>query len=311
MIQETQPITQKIMGWARNLFWVLLLLNLVPALVWGLYKKIQDFAEPKSSVACMNIKGVIMDSTSFVNNLHKFAKDPSIKALLLRIDCPGGAAASSQIIFHEIQKFNAKKPVVALVENLCASGAYYAAAGATCIIATPASFVGSIGAFMQLPNFKDLADLLKVKVDLVKAGKYKAVTHILHDRTADDLAYLQPLSDNTYTQFAFDIASARNITIATKDDWADGRIFTGDQALKLHLIDKLGTYSDALDELKKLAKITDEIVLVYPQQPSALERLTGGSSDSADTDVSTGANSQIANMIGRACELFVTHGGMI
>lgn len=311
MENNSTSLTQRLMGWARNLFWVLLLLNLVPTLIWGLKTKIQGALEPRSYVGCLVIKGMIMDSTTHVKNLHKFLKDPQIKALLLRIDCPGGAAASSQILFHELQRFGAKKPIVALVENLCASGAYYAAAASSCIIATPASFVGSIGGFLQLPNIKELANSLKVKVDFVQSGKYKTVTSMMHDRTEDDLAYLQPLTDNTYEQFFKDIAAARHLAIDKKELWADGRIFTGEQALALGLIDKLGTYSDALDELKARAKITDEIVFVYPAQPSTLERLTGAQADEVESESASVSSTHVAAMIGKACEMFVTHGGLI
>lgn len=304
MASDTTLFT-RIMSWAKNIFWILLLLNLAPSLLMSLKKKFSVSMESKTYVASMNLKGMIIDSSSFVKNLHRFLKNPEVKALLLRIDCGGGAAASSQVMFNEIKKFNEKKPVVALIENMCASGAYYAAAPATCIIAIPSSIIGSIGGFIQLPNFKELADTLKIKVDFVQAGKYKTILNPLKDRNPEDLAYIQPLVDDTYQQFVNDVAACRKLSAQDHETWADGRVFSGERAIKIGLVDKLGSLSEALDELKTITKTDGEIRFVYPTQPSALERLTYSvENDEGDSEGASLSNHLASSMLGTFLGLF-------
>jgi len=263
----------------KNLFFVLLILQFLPPMLSSLKTAAEDALYPKAHVGLLNVSGEIIDPSFYIKKLEEFEKDDDIKALLLRINSPGGYPGSSQAFFIELKKFRAKKPVVVLVENICASGAYYIAVGANSIIATPSALIGSIGVFMGLPNIKHFMEVWKVYHTYVQSGTYKTVGSMVKDLTADELKYLQVLSDDNYHQFVKDVAEQRKISATDFKPWADGKVFTGNQALKLKLIDKIGSYHDAIAEIKTLAKITEEVRLIHPKRQSNIMRLFTGEED--------------------------------
>ncbi len=260
----------------KNIFIVLLFLQFAPMILSSLKNSIKDSLVAKTHVGYLTINGVIDDSAYYVKKIDEFYKDPDIKALLIKINSPGGYTGSSQIIFNELKRFKKEKPVVALIENVGASGAYYVALAAHSIIASPISLVGSIGIFMELPNVKELLGSWKVSYRYVQSGTYKTVGSMVKDVSNAELAYLQNMSDDQYNYFIKDVAACRNLVLKDHKTWADGKAFTGNQALKLKLIDKLGSFSDALEEVKRLAKIKDEIKLIQPKKPSGFMRLFAG-----------------------------------
>ncbi len=202
----------------------------------------------------MSMTQPLVNSGEYVRNLKKFFKDPSIKAILVRMDCPGGAAGTSQAIYNELTYLKEQyphKPVVVFVENMCASGAYYIASPSDCIVATGSSFIGSIGVYIALPRLKEFINQYKIEYSVTKTGKYKAILNPLLDATKDEQDLLQELCNNTYQQFITDVSKSRP-ALALKDAemWANGKIFTGEQALDLKLIDKIGSLSLVEQEIR-------------------------------------------------------------
>jgi protease IV len=280
----------------KTLFMILIILQFAPMIFTNLRKYFKDIIVPKTQVGQLTLKGMIADSSFYVKKINKFLKDPEIKALLLKIDSPGGLPGSSQAIFNEINKFKKEKPVVVLVENVCASGAYYVACASSYIIATPSALIGSVGVLMQLPNVKDLMENWKIRFKYIQSGKYKTAGSPLKDWTPEELVYLQELADQNYEQFTKDVAQSRNLELKNLSTWADGKVFLGVQALKLKLIDEIGTYQQAVDQLKKLAKIETEIKFVHPKKPISWMQFLKGDEDD-DSSESSDFSSKTANFL--------------
>lgn len=274
----------------KNLFFLALFLQFVPGAVKGVKSLFSVTFLTKTHIGYMTISGEITDVHSYVKQIEAFAKDQDIKGLLIRVNSPGGYAGSSYVLFNELQKFQAKKPVVVVIENICASGAYYAAVAADTIISSPLALVGSVGVLMGIPNVKELMEYWKVHYTFVQSGTYKTAGSPLKQMAPQELAYLQTLSDNNYQQFLKDVAENRGLNIKHAKEWADGKIFTGNQALKLHLIDKFGTFQDGLDEIKKLTKITTDVTLIQVKKPSPLLKLITGEDDDVDGEQASAAS---------------------
>ena len=268
-----------VLGIIKNIFWILLFLQFAPLFLGNIKSTFVDIMSPKVHVGYLTIKGEITDTSFYVKKIDEFAKDDEIQALFLRIDSPGGYSGSSQIIAHELKRFRKSKPVVALIENVGASGAYQIAAAANKIIASPQSLVGSIGTIMQVPNVKELLASWKGRFYQVQSGSYKTAGSPVGDMSDQDLAYLQSLADDHYDLFVKDIAEGRGLDAADHKKWADGKAFTGRQALELKLIDKLGSFNDALDELKEVAHIEDEIKLIAAKKPQGIMQWLSGGDD--------------------------------
>lgn len=245
-------------GTLKILFVLLIIIQIAPALFSNLKKSLEEAIFPKPKIGHLTLNGFIGDSTFFVKKIRSFAKKPEILGLFIKVNSPGGTPASSQAIYNELKKFKEKKPIVVLVENVCASAAYYIAAASNSIIAQPSSLVGSIGSFAQIPNIKGLMDNWKIKFQFVQSGKYKIAGNPFTDTTKEEIDYLQQISDNIYKQFTNDMANSRKINKSDINKWANGKVFTGNQALKLKLIDKIGSISEAIKEIKDLAGIKKE-----------------------------------------------------
>lgn len=260
----------------KNTFFILLILQFAPMVISGIRTALLDALFPKTHVGYLPINGAITDASFYIKAIDEFAKDDNIKAILLKINCPGGYSGSCETIFSELKKLGEKKSLVAWIENVGGSGGYYIATAAKSIIASPLSMVGSIGVFMELPNVKELLTSWNIKYRYVQSGAYKTTGSAVKDISQDELHYLQKLSDSQYQQFVKDVAGRRNLSIDEHTIWADGKAFSGVQALELKLIDKLGSFNDAIDEIKKIAEIEDEIKLVANKKPTGLMRLVSG-----------------------------------
>lgn len=268
----------------KNLFWVLLVLQFAPFVISSIREAISTSLSSKSEIGHLKINGVLADSSFYLKHIEQFSKDDNIKGLILSINSPGGMPGTAQAIFTELKKFKQKKPVVVVVENLCASAAYYVAAPANKIICSPSSLVGSVGVLLELPNIKDLLDSWKIKFNYIQSGKYKTAGSPLKPTNTEETTYLQNLSDDTYTQFIKDVAESRYLSVKDSTKWADGKIFTGTQALKLKLVDQFGNLQDGINEMKKLAKIDGEIKLIKPKRISNLYKLLGSDDDEYGTE---------------------------
>lgn len=218
----------------------------------------------KGKVGVIEIKGLIYDSEEIIKDIKQFKEDDSISAVLLRIDSPGGAVAPSQEIYREIQKLSQKKVVVASLGAVGASGGYYIACGARTIFANPGTITGSIGVIMEFVNMKELFKWAKVEPFVLKSGQFKDAGAPYRDMTDAERTYLQGLIDNVHSQFVKAVAESRKLDIESVKKIADGRIFTGEMAKELGLVDELGDFEDALDYAANLAKITGKPQLVYP-----------------------------------------------
>lgn len=233
---------------------------------------------PHTRIGVVTIKGTLSSATRYIEQLREFFKDTSIKAILLQMESGGGAAGTSQALFNEIKALKQihMKPVIAFAENLCGSGAYYVACAADSIIATPSAFVGSIGVYIPHPELKDFLEEYKVKYSVIKTGTYKAAGNPLMEDTPEQRAMFQSLTDDTYQQFTKDVAQNREkLSLKKVDIWGNGRIFTGNQAFALGLVDKIGSQTVVEQELREKAPIEGEIEWVKAPTPSKIARWFG------------------------------------
>lgn len=280
-MEEQKKKTFTFWGFLKTLFLILIILQILPMFFSNIKKSIEEAISPKTKIGHLTINGFIGDSNFFVKKIRSFTKNSDIKGLFIKINSPGGVPGSAQAIFSELKKCKENKPIVILVENVCASAAYYIAVAGNTIISQPSSLVGSIGGFVQLPNIKGLIEDWKIKFNFVQSGKYKTAGNPFQDLTPEEKEYFQTISDNIYEQFINDVSICRNINKTTYKKWSDGKVFTGTQALELKLIDKIGSLSEAIDEIKKLAGIKEdeEIKLIKAKPSSGLLKYLHGQED--------------------------------
>jgi protease IV len=234
---------------------------------------------------------MITDSTFYVKQIKKFLDDDEIKALFLKIDCPGGTPGASQAVFEEIKNFKKYKPVVVLTENVCASGGYYMAAAANKIISPASALVGSIGVYLQLPNVKKLLENWNINFEFIQSGEYKTAGNPLKEVTDKDISYLQNISDGSYKEFIKDMANSRNLDITKEKTWANGKVFLATKGKELGLIDEIGAETKAIEILKDIAGIEDKIKFIKPKQVKGFMKLFMSNEDLEEQGVaSKGAN---------------------
>ncbi|MGH9616791.1 MAG: signal peptide peptidase SppA [Acidobacteriaceae bacterium] len=220
-------------------------------------------------IAVVDLKGVIVSADKTDAQLERFAKDNSVKAIILHIDSPGGGAAASQEIYHEVLRIRSqhRKRIVASIASVGASGAYYIATATDRIYANQASIVGSVGVIMEWINYGDLLKWAKLKNVTLKAGALKDAGSPTRDLTPAERAYFQGLIDNMHTQFIDDVAAGRHLPVADVQSLATGQVWTGKQALGLHLIDQTGGFRVALLDTARAAGIKGEPEIVRPHEP--------------------------------------------
>ncbi len=211
-----------------------------------------------SKLALIRIEGPILDSKDTVDEIKEYVKDNSIKAIVLRVDSPGGAVAPSQEIYEEVKKAVAKKQVVVSMGSLAASGGYYISAPATKIIANPGTLTGSIGVIMEVPNVEGLMNKIGIKTEVIKSGKHKDIASAFRSMGKEERKLLQGVMDNVHEQFIKAVAEGRKIKLEELRKIADGRIFTGEQAKANGLVDELGTLEDAIATAATLAGLKEE-----------------------------------------------------
>lgn len=217
-------------------------------------------------VALIRVEGPIIDSKDTVDQIKDFVKDPSTKAIVLRVDSPGGAVAPSQEIYEEVRKAITKKKIVVSMGSVAASGGYYIAAPASRIFANPGTLTGSIGVIMEIPNFQGLMNKLGIKTEVVKSGRHKDIASIFRGIKKEDREILQGVLDNVHDQFITAVADGRKMLREDVNKIADGRVFTGEQALKAGLVDELGDLEDAVKAAAKLSGIRGEPVVITKKE---------------------------------------------
>lgn len=217
------------------------------------------------NIGIVQVSGVIMDGTKVLKQLKKFEEDDSIKGIIVRINSPGGAVAPSQEIHDGVLAARKVKPVIASFDSLAASGGYYIAVAAEKIITNPGTLTGSIGVIMDFMNMGDLYKWAKVERYNLKSGKFKDTGNEARPMTAEEKELMQTLIDNVYGQFVNAVAEGRKLSVDKVRELADGRVYSGDQAVKLGLADKLGGLDVAVEEMKNMAGIKGKPHLVYPE----------------------------------------------
>jgi protease-4 len=243
---------------------------LIMLMVWGTMRSIggdgKGLGLGSESIAVIDITGVILSPETVDTQLRKYGDDSSVKAIILHINSPGGGAAASQEIYHEVLRVRQEKhkKVIASIESVGASGAYYIASGCDKIYANDASVVGSIGVIMEWTNYGDLMRWAKLKNVVIHAGELKDAGDPSRDLTPKEEAYFQSLVDNMYTQFVHDVATGRHSSDDKIKPLATGQVWTGQQSLPLGLIDKVGGYRVALLETAKDVGISGEPSVVRP-----------------------------------------------
>jgi len=217
-----------------------------------------------NSVGLIEIIGVIYDSRSWVEKIDDFRKKDKIKAIVIRIDSPGGVVAASQELYEAIKRASEEKPVIASFGNVAASGGYYAALGADSIVANSGSTTGSIGVYMETLEYHELMDKVGVSSNIIKSGKFKDAGTPTRELSRDEKAYFQSYIDDSFKDFAEVVAKERNLTYSEVLKIADGRVFTGRQALQLGLVDRLGDQYISVRLAADMAGIKGEPNVVRP-----------------------------------------------
>ncbi len=234
-------------------------------------------------IGVIDVSGVIMDADKLDTQLRNFGNDDSVKAIILHINSPGGGAAASQEIYHEVLKVREEKhkKIIASVESVGASGAYYIASACDKIYANDASVVGSIGVIMEWTNYGELYRWAKLKSVVIHAGELKDAGDPTHEVTPQEQAYFQSLVDNMYAQFIHDVAAGRHTTDDRIKPLATGQVWTGQQSLPLGLIDKVGGFRLALMDTAKSVGISGEPTIVRPagQKKGLIALLTSDGED--------------------------------
>ena len=224
-------------------------------------------------VGIVKIEGTIVESEPIIDKIIKFRKSKRVKAIVLRINSPGGMVAPSQEIYQEIKKACKEKKVIVSMESVAASGGYYIACTADKIVANPGTLVGSIGVILQIENIEELLNKIGLRRKVVKSGKYKDIGSITRPMTEEEEAILQEFSDDIYNQFVDAVAEGRGMKREEVLKIADGRIFTGAQAIELGLVDRLGNLQDAISIAGEMVGIEGEPKAIYPKKkkPSILD----------------------------------------
>jgi protease-4 len=226
-------------------------------------------------IALVRIEGVILDAKDTVADLKRFGDSSSIKAIILRIDSPGGGVVPSQEIHDAVHRVRSKqhKTVVVSMGTVAASGGYYIAAAADRIVANPGTLTGSIGVIMELANLEGLLQKVGVESVVVKSGRYKDIGSPFRKMGADDRRVLQALMDDVHSQFIEAVAEGRSLDVEDVRPIADGRILTGRQALEVQLVDDLGNLDDAVRIAADMVGIKGEPRLVEPKKRFSIREI--------------------------------------
>ncbi|HWO06846.1 MAG TPA: signal peptide peptidase SppA [Methylomirabilota bacterium] len=249
--------------------------------IWLLIAVTDDGLPGGAKVAVVEVEGIIggdagrgLDTDGVIRVLGEYRDDPAVRAVVLRINSPGGVVAPTQEIFTAVRRLReAKKPVVASLGSVAASGGYYVAVAADRIYASPGTLTGSIGVVMQLANLEGLLKKVGVEYVVVKAGAYKDVGNMARAMTPEERRILQSLLDDVYDQFISAVAEGRGLDPQAVRAFAEGRIYSGRQAQSLKMVDDLGGLEDAIEAAAKMAGLPAKPKVIYPRRRFSLREL--------------------------------------
>lgn len=229
--------------------------------------RFSDFLE-SNKIGVVTVEGELTSADETLKELRKFQRRGSVKAVVLRINSPGGAVAPAQEIYREVIKTRKKKPVVASMQTMGTSAAYYIASSADKIVCSAGTITGSIGVIMMLADLEKIMDRVGLNVKIIKAGKYKDIGSMFRPLTDDERNILQDFAAEIHEQFIHDVAKARKGKIEEKQlrSIADGRFFTGEKAKEMGLVDTIGNFYDAVKIASELGGVKGEPELIYPKK---------------------------------------------
>jgi len=243
----------------------LLFLIVLGGMLWLASSNFELLAHP-NRIAVIEVRGLIDDAQETLRHIVKYRKDPNVKAIVLRVESPGGAVGPSQEIYTELKRTNETKPIIASLGAVAASGGYYVASAASRIFASPGTVTGSIGVIVYYPNLQGLFDKIGYSMTAIKGGQFKDLGNPDREMTAEEKALLQETVDEVHRQFIEAVVEARHIPREKVQAIADGRIITGETARKLGLVDELGNFEDAISSAAIMGKIKGEPKVIYAKQ---------------------------------------------
>lgn len=227
-------------------------------------------------VALVRVSGIILDPTDVIEELKEYSKDSSVKAIVLRVNSPGGGVAPSQEIYEEILKIKKKKKIIVSMGSVAASGGYYISAPADVIVANAGTLTGSIGVIMEIPNISNLMEKIGIETQVVKSGRHKDMASVFKSLTPEEKEILQTVLDDVHDQFIKAVSEARGMEYEVVRKLSDGRIFTGRMAKDIGLVDELGGLEYSIMLAGKLAGIKGEPKVVYKEKEfSFIDMLRG------------------------------------
>jgi protease-4 len=231
-----------------------------------MFRKESPFFVMGDKVGVVEITGVIADSREVIRGIKSFVEDSGVKAIVLRVDSPGGGVGASQEIYQEVIKAKKVKRVVASFGGVAASGGYYVACGADRIVANPGTITGSIGVVMQFANLEELLKKIGYKGYVIKSGAHKDIGSPLREMSPDEKELLQEMVNTVHQQFIKAVAEGRKLSIEKVSAIADGRVFAGEQARDLGLVDDLGNLDDTIQVAAAMAGIKGRPAVVYSRK---------------------------------------------
>ncbi|MGC3975338.1 MAG: signal peptide peptidase SppA [Nitrospira sp.] len=250
----------------RRILWAIVMVGGALILLNALLPDLEFSTQDR--VALIRIEGVILDAQATISELKHYSENPLVKAIVLRIDSPGGGVVPSQEIHDAVKRVKNKsnKAVIASMGTVAASGGYYIAAATDRIIANPGSLTGSIGVIMEMANFEGLMKKVGVEGVVIKSGRFKDVGSPLRKMSDEERKLLQSVMDDVHQQFIQAVADGRSLEVADVEPLADGRIYTGRQAKEARLIDELGDLDDAIHIAADIAGMEGEPKVVEPRK---------------------------------------------
>ncbi len=253
------------------LFFILVISSVFSAAILGISTLIflgtrgSDF-NIGEKVAVVEISGIITDAKDIVQDIKWFREDNSVKAIILRIDSPGGVVGPSQEIFREVRKTVGVKKIIASMGSIAASGGYYIAAGTDGIMASPGTITGSIGVIIGFTNFEEILRKIGLYPVVVKSGEYKDMGSPVRKMTEKEKKVLQYFVDQTHRQFVDAVSEGRRMNRNKVKALADGRIFTGEEAKARGLVDRMGNLEDAIEWAGRMGGIKGKVSAIYSKK---------------------------------------------
>ena len=241
------------------------LMVVIVFLAWLMTPDLQLFSSP-NRIGVLEVRGLIDNVQESLKALKEFRQDANVKAILVRIDSPGGGIGPSQELYREIRRTIEEKPVVASMGGIAASGGYYIASAASRIVSNPGTITGSIGVISYFPNLQALLDKIGITAIVIKSGRFKDMGNPGREMTPEEKALLQGTIDEALGQFVHDVAVGRKLPEDKVREIADGRILTGQTALQLGLVDQLGNFEDGVNAAAQLGEIQGEPELIYQER---------------------------------------------